>query len=179
MMQSFTIWQKCQTIVWFHEITRGRTLHGTRKISWRFLNWSISTKAMAHPADTGAKGDGLREREASWTAVARHRFSPRRIASTFFRKQNRSMIYGNAPNRNDAVAATDSGDALVARKNRCTVWLGGRLRRRGVADTRCDGGVAATRSATSLFSGIVPAQSAQKKGFTKAEIQPAFQGRCA
>jgi hypothetical protein len=157
MMQSFTIWQKCQTIVWFHEITRGRTLHGTRKISWRFLNWSISTKAMAHPADTGAKGDGLREREASWTAVARHRFSPRRIASTFFRKQNRSMIYGNAPNRNDAVAATDSGDALVARKNRCTVWSGGQLRRRGVADTRCDGGVAATRSATSLFSGIVPA----------------------
>jgi hypothetical protein len=26
--------------------------------------------------DAGAKGDGLREREASWTAVALHRFSP-------------------------------------------------------------------------------------------------------
>jgi hypothetical protein len=46
--------------------------------------------------DAGANGDGFRERKASWTAVARHRFSPRRGSLIFFRKQKRDMIYGNA-----------------------------------------------------------------------------------
>ena len=45
----------------------------------------------------GAKGDGLREREASWTALARHRFFPKTWFLNLFQKTNRDVIYGNAP----------------------------------------------------------------------------------
>ena len=67
--------------------------------------YSISTKDMAHHADTGArclarakrqragavqdagaKGPGTRKREASWTAVAIHRFFPRRVFPNIFQK---------------------------------------------------------------------------------------------
>ena len=45
----------------------------------------------------GAKGDGLREREASRTALARHRFFPKTWFLNLFQKTNRDVIYGNAP----------------------------------------------------------------------------------
>jgi hypothetical protein len=50
--------------------------------------------------DAGANDYGAREREASWTAVALHRFFPQDVPlSTFFRKQNRDMIYGTLKNQ--------------------------------------------------------------------------------
>ena len=47
--------------------------------------------------------------------------------------------------QNDAAAGTRSCDALVACSTKVSITLGGWLRRRGVASTLCDGGVAATR----------------------------------
>ena len=47
--------------------------------------------------------------------------------------------------QNDAAAGTLSCDALVACSTKVSITLGGWLRRRGVASTLCDGGVAATR----------------------------------
>jgi hypothetical protein len=55
-------------------------------------------QGLAQSKTAGANSPDFRVREASWTAVGRHRFSPKTCLLNLFQKTNRHMIYGNALN---------------------------------------------------------------------------------